>query len=661
MLTVSRCATLLLFIGLLQRAVAQPVSQPITVDVKSTLRELLNDEDTDGDKRITIDDNRIDGTSRGDKSFWMKTVDGRSVEIAGTPYLSNLLQELKLAEDAEDSIAILDPGHVFEPPADRISRLIKGLFWDELTRTIDERGLQRTLTDSKTHQAGSASYLYVPPSDQTAVKYYSHVAANHPQWHLNVVVLPRKITPQFVKSLEGKHGLLSLALEKSKDGEIHGKPFVVPGGRFNEMYGWDSYFIVLGLLHDGKTELARSMVENAVYEIRHYGAILNANRTYYLTRSQPPFLTSMIKAVYSHLDRSAATKEWLRQALDAAVTEYRTVWMGPQRLTATGLSRYFDSGSGPCPEVHEYGEVFRRFAVKHGMPVAEFERGYRAGQISDPELDAYFVHDRAMRESGHDTSYRLINRCANLVTVDLNALLYKIETDLEELIRDEFGGSLRLNDGSVSRAADWETRAEARKKRINRYLWNEKAGMYFDYDYVHQQQTGYESATTLYPLWAGAASKEQARLLIEKALPKFEAPGGIVASTEESRGPITPDHPLRQWDYPYGWSPHQILVWRGLQRYGDERDARRLAYRWLFTITVNAALYNGTVPEKFDVVKRTHAVFAEYGNVGTTFSYITKEGFGWTNTSYQLGLDLLTPSLRAELNRLVPPEWIRVF
>ena len=134
-----------------------------------------------------------------------------------------------------------------------------------------------------------------------------------------------------------------------------------------------------------------------------------------------------------------------------------------------------------------------------------------------------------------------------------------------------------------------------------------------------------------------------------------------MASTEESRGPITPDHPLRQWDYPYGWSPHQILVWRGLQRYGDERDARRLAYRWLFTITVNAALYNGTVPEKFDVVKRTHAVFAEYGNVGTTFSYITKEGFGWTNTSYQLGLDLLTSSLRAELNRLVPPEWIRVF
>jgi len=661
MLNVSRWATLLLFIGLLQRVVAQPVSQPITVDVKSTLRDLLNDEDTDSDKRITIDDNRIEGTSRGDKSFWMRTIDHRSVEIAGTPYLSNLLQELKLAEDRGDSVTTLDPGHVFEPPADRISRLIKGLFWDELTRTIDERGLQRTLTDSKTHQAGSASYLYVPPTDQTAVKYYARVAATHPEWHLRVVVLPRTITPQFVKGLEGKHGLLSLALEKSENGEIRGTPFVVPGGRFNEMYGWDSYFIVLGLLHDGKTELAKSMVENAVYEIRHYGAILNANRTYYLTRSQPPFLTSMIKAVYSHLDRSAATKEWLRQVLGAAVTEYRTVWMGPERLTSTGLSRYFDSGSGPCPEVHEYGEVFRRFAAKHGMPAAKFEREYRDGTISDPELDAYFVHDRAMRESGHDTSYRLVNRCANLVTVDLNALLYKIETDLEELIRDEFGGSLRLDDGSVSRAADWESRAETRKKRIDRYLWNEKAGMYFDYDYVHQRQTGYESATSLYPLWAGAASKEQARLLIEKALPKFETPGGIVASTEASRGPITPDHPLRQWDYPYGWSPHQILVWRGLQRYGDEQDARRLAYRWLFTITVNAALYNGTVPEKFDVVKRTHAVFAEYGNVGTTFSYITKEGFGWTNTSYQLGLDLLTPSLRSDLNRLVPPEWIKGF
>ena len=135
-------------------------------------------------------------------------------------------------------------------------------------------------------------------------------------------------------------------------------------------------------------------------------------------------------------------------------------------------------------------------------------------------------------------------------------------------------------------------------------------------------------------------------------------PGGIAGSTEASRGAITPEHPPRQWDFPNGWAPHQMLVWQGLIDYGYERIAQRLVYRWLYTITFNAANYNGTVPEKFDVATRSHQVFAEYGNVGTKFSYITREGFGWTNTSYQLGVSLLPLELRDDLNRLIPPEWI---
>jgi alpha,alpha-trehalase len=172
-----------------------------------------------------------------------------------------------------------------------------------------------------------------------------------------------------------------------------------------------------------------------------------------------------------------------------------------------------------------------------------------------------------------------------------------------------------------------------------------------------KSRTNFVSATTLYPLWAGVASKEQAKALARNALPLLETPGGIAGSTEASRGPISADRPLRQWDYPFGWAPHQMLAWQGLLNYGYTSEAQRLVYKWLFTITLNAAHYNGTVPEKFDVVNRTHQVFAEYGNVGTKFSYITREGFGWTNASFQIGLDILDERSKEHLNRLVPPEF----
>src|SRR5437867_4332209 len=202
------------------------------------------------------------------------------------------------------------------------------------------------------------------------------------------------------------------------------------------------------------------------------------------------------------------------------------------------------------------------------MEAAAFEAAYRAGELEVPELDEYFVHDRCMRESGHDTSYRLEGRCADLVTVDLNSLLYRMESDIAETIGQEFGGRLVLPDGKVESRERWAHLAERRRSLINRYLWNAARGMYFDFDHFRNRPSDYVSATTLYPLWAGAASKEQAESLVRKALPQLEMPGGIVSSTVESRGLISAEHPLRQWDYPYGWAPHQILTWLGLTRYG---------------------------------------------------------------------------------------------
>ncbi len=659
LLAISR---LLLALCPLSPAFGQEVPGKIAVDIQTTLNALLADEDTDGDKKITIDDAHLVGSEQGDKRFWMRTVENQVFEVSGTYYLSNLLQELKLAEAeaAPDGTAQLAAARIFEPPVDRLSRSIKELFWSGLTRRVDEEGLQTILADEKTNTIDGMRYVYVPASDQTAFDYFTGVAQRHPEWRMKVVRLPRNISAPYVRNLDGRHGILSLALVPRPGGGYEGLPFVVPGGRFNEMYGWDSYFIALGLLHDGRTELAKAMVDNFVHEITHYGAILNANRTYYLTRSQPPFLTSMALAVYQHLPREAASKAWLQGVLAAAIQEYRTVWMNPDRLTKIGLSRYFDSGFGAPPEVEpgHFDVVFAAHAKKHGMAAGEFEAAYRAGRLKEPELDAYFVHDRAMRESGHDTSYRLEGRCANLVTVDLNSLLYKIERDIAKIIEEEFAGVLKFGKGRAERSADWRKAAERRRDLMNRHLWNAERGMFFDYDFVQKRQTAYESATTFYPLWAGAATPEQAERLVRSALPLFEMPGGLAGSTEASRGRITPEHPPRQWDFPNGWAPHQMLVWQGLINYGYNRIAQRLIYRWLYTITFNAANYNGTVPEKFDVATRSHQVFAEYGNVGTKFSYITREGFGWTNTSYQLGVSLLPQEWRDSLNRLIPPEWL---
>ncbi|MEW6511244.1 MAG: trehalase family glycosidase [Bacteroidota bacterium] len=670
---------LLMPLGLLSLVSPASLSQdrtgpPIHVRTALVLDSLLHDEDTDGDRKITIDDPHIAGTGRGDKRFELRSSDGRPYEIAGPYYLANLLEELTIAADAGLETAEIFPERIFAPPLDRISRNIRTRFWAGLTRHIDEDGLGVILNDEKAGTAGGERYIYVPPSDRLASAYFTDVAARHPDWKLHVVVLPSVITPAYVRNLDGRYGILTLSLTRSAEGKVRGEPFVVPGGRFNEMYGWDSYFIVLGLLNDGQVDLARSMVNNHVYEITHYAAILNANRTYYLTRSQPPFLTSMALAVYSRLPKNAASKRWLRDALAAAITEYDSVWTSGPRMTATGLSRYYDRGYGPPPEVEpgHFDEVYARFARHYGMSFKEFLAAYRPSPVPDdahtetggeegltvPELDRYFVHDRSMRESGHDTSYRLEGRSADLVTVDLNALLYKYEADIAATIRKEFGGTLKLGGGRTITASLWEKRGRIRKDLVNRYLWDGQRGMYFDYDVRQGKTTGYVSATTLYPLWALLASPRQADTLVTRALPLLEAAGGIVASSEASRGPITPERPPRQWDYPNGWAPHQVIAWQGLLAYGYRDVAQRLAYRWLYTITLNATNYNGTVPEKFDLVTRSHLVFAEYGNVGTDFSYITREGFGWTNASYQIGLGLIDPHHRRLLNRLIPPEWV---
>lgn len=622
----------------------------VPVPVDRNMTRLLREFDVDGDSRITVDDHPAG-------SFKLLDERGGRREVSGVYPLSVLLQELGLAREQGRSEVVISSATLEENPVDRTHRMIRGLFWDSLTRRIDEEGLGRILDDPKSASADGLRRLYVPPDDAEALAYFRGVAARRPELKLAVEPLPARVTGGWVRGLDGRHGLLSLALQRRSDGRLAGAPFVVPGGRFNELYGWDTHFIVLGLLEDGRLDLARSMVDDQVYEIRRYGKILNANRTYYLTRSQPPLLTSTLAALEPELPPSPDNDAWLARALEAAILEYRTVWTVPPRLiAATGLSRYYDEGRGPCPEVEpgHYDPILRPYAEKAGLTPEAYLAAYDSGTIVNPALDAFFLQDRAERESGHDTTYRFDDRATDFLTVDLNSLLYKTETDVADLLDKRFGGALK-----GERSSAWRALAAARRERMNALFWDAKRGLFFDYDMKNKRRSGYVSATGLYPLWAGWATPAQAAAAKTNSLRELERLGGLAAAAEKSRGPLSAARPARQWDYPYGWPPHQILAWRGLARYGFDADARRLAYRWLWTIVKNARDYDGTVPEKYDVVKASHQVFAEYGNVGTKFAYITKEGFGWMNASYELGLKTLTPELLARLRAVAPPE--RVF
>ncbi len=705
-----------------------------------SLCRTLSELDRDCDKRITVEDRALPncpseasceppdgglptfGTSFGDVALSLN----RTYEAA------QFVQEVVLGLNTDEEPIAIDASQVRADPASYLLRRIDEHFWAGLTRRIGPTGetLLQAVADEKMgdgqtqtmpwcrgrvphceaktsshattgeHTRDPTHYLYLPHDDERARQAFAN--ASLPQ-QLLVETLPKKVNTDWVArtTRAGKHGLLMLDLDEN----LRGRPFVVPGGRFNEMYGWDSFFITWGLVQStGKLALARSMVSNQVYEIEHYGKILNANRSYYLTRSQPPLLSSMIDQVWQRLPHEKAERDWLERSLEAAIAEYEQVWNAPPRRTsvcrgAVCLARYFGEGRGQPPEVEagHFAWFYQSHALEHGhcpLPSTQPEsvhrfvacseklaRDYRSGKLVDAAIDTFFENDRCVRESGHDTTYRWFvdgqERCAAHATVDLNALLFKYELDLARLLESAFGGRLGKHT-----SAQFCERAQLRAELIERYLWDEQRGAYFDYDLSRQQRSTYLSSTTLYPLWASAPSPcnvslvdaTRAARLRDATLPELEAAGGLMATSPKSLERIEPPRIWkndgsgrfvhravggdggRQWEAPNGWAPHQMLAWEGLERWSLESDAQRLRYRWLFTIVENAANYHGTVPEKFDVVARSHRVFAEYGNVNTDFAYITDEGFGWMNASFVVGYAALSPELRRALRQRIPPE-----
>ncbi|CAH0004857.1 unnamed protein product [Clonostachys byssicola] len=645
------------------------------IQVDSTLENLQAQEDTDGNMQITIEDS-------GPKVISLRTAGSAGhnrFDVRGTYMLSNLLQELTLAKEYGRKQIILDEGRLNENPVDRLSRLIRDHFWEGLTRRIDASSIEIAARDPKDWTDNPRPRIYVPVGAPEQFEYYKKVAADRPEINLDVQLLPEKITPELIRDMNDAPGLLAVAVDKVTDenGEttLKGLPFVVPGGRFNELYGWDSYMTSLGLLVNGRVDLAKAMVLNFCFCIEHYGKILNATRSYYLGRSQPPFLTDMALRVYEKIKHEPDSLEFLRRSILAAIKEYHSVWMSEQRLDpVTGLSVYCPEGLGVPPETEasHFVHILDPYIKKHNMEFKEFVRAYNYGEIKEPELDEYFMHDRAVRESGHDTTYRLEGVCAHLATIDLNSLLFKYETDIARTIRSlfddklvvpaEFAAGTPYKPGEVLSSAAWDRRAKRRKLTMDKLMWNEQEGMFFDYNVKKQERCTYESATTLWALWAGIASPKQAVDLVKKGLPRFEAYGGLLSGTEKSRGEVGLKRPNRQWDFPYGWAPQQILAWTGLLRYSFTDEAERLAYKWLFMITKAFVDFNGVVVEKYDVTRPVdpHRVDAEYGNQGLDFRGVAKEGFGWVNASYVYGLQIVNAHMRRALGTLTPyPTFIK--
>jgi len=455
---------------------------------------------------------------------------------------------------------------------------------------------------------------------------------------VKIVPLPKRIAklgdlmPEELAANGSQPGLLYLP-----------NKYVVPGGRFNEMYGWDSYFIVLGLIADRREELARGMVDNFFFEIEHYGAVLNANRTYYLTRSQPPFLTSMMRAVYedpASFTSRADARMWLEEGYERATKDYAT-WLRPEHQAGhTGLARYYDYGEGPVPEMADdstyYPDVIR-WLVAHPAQ----NPGFLLKASASPEADEavrlkrtscdvarskvcakaeaegyrlthdFYVGDRAMRESGFDPSFRFeafSGATHHYAPVCLNSLLFRYERDMEH-----FAHLL----GKVEEAHMWDLRAKKRNIDIQRYLWSPKLGVFADYDFTKAKTSTYAYITSIYPLWAGVATREQAAQ-VESKLNLFERPGGLAMSNTNTG---------LQWDEPFGWAPTNWIAVAGLAAYQFKDDAKRISANFAATVDKGFAA-DGTIREKYNVD-------AANSDVKVAVGYKTNVvGFGWTNAVY---------------------------
>ena len=378
------------------------------------------------------------------------------------------------------------------------------------------------------------------------------------------------------------------------------EPYVVPGGRFRELYYWDSYFTMLGLVESGRHDLAQHMVQDFASLIDTYGHVPNGTRTYYLSRSQPPFFFAMVGLLSSD-DPAAAYSRYLPQLR----REY-AFWMEGEKSVKPGsahrrvvsmpdgavLNRYWDDADTPRDESYREDTGL---AQRSGRIPTQLYRDVRAAAESGWDFSSRWLADGKTLETINTTE---------IVPIDLNSLLFGLEQAIGS-------GCARVHDAAC--ATEFSHRANARRAAVNHYLWDSAGGVFRDYRWVKRAQVPRISAATLYPLFVALASKPQAAAVAATVSRDLLKAGGIVT---------TPLQTGQQWDAPNGWPPLQWIGISGLRRYSILPLADSVACRWM--VGVNR-LYaqSGKLVEKYDVMTT--------GRAGGGGEYPLQDGFGWTN------------------------------
>jgi len=385
-------------------------------------------------------------------------------------------------------------------------------------------------------------------------------------------------------------------------------PYTVPGGRFTEMYYWDSYFTLAGLMASQEHDQVRHMLNNFKHLINTYGYVPNGTRSYYLGRSQPPFFASMVLMFGQRYGMSLALP------FTATVEKEYSWWMrGQDQLSQKGqalnrvvmldsglvLNRYFSNNNGPRTE-----------SYREDMALA--------ANLTQAQKEDLWLNIRATCESGWDFSTRFMAtpgqlsslNTTQLIPVDLNCLLYQYESLLALLY------SLQKN---TIASQSFAQRAMNRRKALMRYCYNAEKQWFFDYNYVQGQQTPAYTLAATYALFFGLVSQEQAVYMGQKLKDDFLMPGGLVTTVYPAQ---KAPGPAQQWDHPNGWPPLQYMAIKGLERYYMQDLANNIKARWL---GFNQRVY-----------KRTGRMVEKYNVVDTTLQagggeYPTQDGFGWTN------------------------------
>ena len=376
--------------------------------------------------------------------------------------------------------------------------------------------------------------------------------------------------------------------------------YIVPGGRFREIYYWDSYFTMLGLEESKRYDLIADMVKNFAFLIDRYGHIPNGNRTYYISRSQPPFFALMVQLLARH-----SGEEVLVKYRPQLIKEYKYWMNGSGKLKAgkafehtvrmadgSVLNRYWDASTRPREESYREDVLAAR---KTSQAPASFYRNIRAAAESGWDFSSRWMADGKALSTLQTTS---------LVAVDLNALLY----NLENVIAQSYKVS-----GNDNLASQYHTKALKRKAALNKYCWDATTGCYRDYNWQLKAISKQLSIATTYPLYFNMATTAQAKQIAALIQHKFLQPGGV-ATTLNSTG--------QQWDQPNGWAPLQYMTIIGLRNYQQDALAKTIAQRWM-DLNIKEFNRSGKLLEKYDVQNTS----AKAGGG----EYPLQDGFGWTN------------------------------